>query len=527
MPDISGLGALQKTLLAALDQMGSIVGASLTNPDGSPRGDLVFLHVVPGHPVEAKVYRDPSTATGGGGGAGSVAVPAAPSDSARAAARTAALVDPFYQLGQDVAIAGPGRASQAWGLLAGSMRAQLSLEPDAQKSDIDLASNLLWVSGDATKLTPGYQAYRTLRGRVLTARRAYNAAFMKAKGDPALSDSWGVDGLQYDEVIQEAMTDLARANQNDSPLTYEDAETFMNTTVGAQRSVAAVEAVKQQWQALGNVAVGGGGEKYPYTYIDPVSWYDSTDDSFGVQDLDVRQSSYDAYATSNLHGFSSNYYTATQSSDSGGVGLVYGPYSATADVGIASSDSAQGARASGGQSAQKSDSSSSASITGQYFLADVARPWFYDEIFRLSTGWFLRDGDRNSISDGTASQSNNGKDFPAIVKSILIARNMTIFSDDWGDFASSASTWAKSEASHNESSSNSYGGSAGAFGLGVKYNHDDSEQSGGAVASDDGSSSWSFSSSGRGGTLRLHGSQIVGVILQIIPASPPLDRDAA
>lgn len=260
MPDISGLGALQKTLLAALDQMGSVVGASLTNPDGSPRGDLVFLHVVPGHPVEAKVYRDPLTPSGGGGAAGPAAVPAASSDSARAAARTAALVDPIYQLGQDVAIAGLGRASQAWGLLAGAMRPQLSLEPDAQKSDIDLASNLLWVSGDATKHTPGYQAYLTLQGRVQKARGDYNAAFMKAKGDPDLSDSWGVDGLQYDEAVQEAMTDLAAANQNDSPLTYEDAETFMKTTVGRQRSVAAVEAVKQQWQALGNVAVGGGGE---------------------------------------------------------------------------------------------------------------------------------------------------------------------------------------------------------------------------------------------------------------------------
>jgi hypothetical protein len=436
-------------------------------------------------------------------------------------------VDPIYQLGSDVAIAGPGKASDAWGLLAGAMRAQLSLEPAVQAPEIDLAKNLLYISGDASKPTPGYQSYRALVGKVLTARRAYNAAFMKAKGDPALSDSWGVDGLQYDQAVQDAMTDLAAANQNDSPLTYEDAETFMNTTKGARRVDAAVEAVKQRWNALGTVAVGGMQEKFPYTYVDPVSWYDSADNSFGVQELDVRQSSYDAYAASSLHGFSSSYYAATQSSDSGGVGLVYGPYSATVDVGVASSDSDQGARAGGNQTAQKGDNSSSASITGQYFLADVARPWFYDEIFRVIDGWYLVDGDRNSISDGTASQSNNGCALPAIVKSVLIARNVTISCDDWGDFSSSASGWSQSAASHDESSSTSFGGSAGAFGLGGKYNHADSEQAGNAFARHDGSQSWSFSSSDRGGTLRLYGSQILGVILQVIPASPPLDRTGA
>ncbi|MEW9516112.1 hypothetical protein [Streptomyces tubercidicus] len=534
MPDMSGLGTLQKALLAALDQMGSVVTASLTNADGTPRGDLVFLHLVPGHPVEAKVYRDPWTPEDGGGAVHSVApaagaAPAASAssaamDSARAAARTAALVDSIYQLGLGVAIAEPGRVSDAWGLLAGAMRAQLSPEPDVQKSEIELAKNVLYVSGDVSKPTPGFQTYRQLKGKVLTARRAYNAAFMKAMGDPTLAESWGVDGLQYDEAIQEAMTDLAAANQNDGPLTYEDAETFMDTTKGARRVDAAVKAVKDRWNALGALVVGSAQEKLPYTYIDPVSWYDATDNSFGVQEIEVRQSTYDTYAASNLHGFSSSYYEATHSSDSAGVGLVYGPYSATADVDIASSSSAQGARAEGSQSAQKTDNSSSASITGQYFLADVARPWLYDEVFRISDGWFLRDGDRNSISDGTASPSNNGRAFPAIVKSMLIARNVTITSDDWGDFASSASNWARSEASHDEASATKFGGSAGAFGIGGTYHHSDSDQSGNAFASDDGSQSWSFSSSDRGGTLRLHGSQILGVILQITPASPPFDR---
>ncbi|MFD9289185.1 hypothetical protein ACFWBV_12945 [Streptomyces sp. NPDC060030] len=546
MPDMSGLGALHKTLLAALDQMGSVVTASLTNMDGTPRGDLVFLHVTPGHPVEAKVYRDPWTPEDGFGAVRSVAPVAGASppggtsppagtspaaaagsavmDSARAAARTAALVDSIYPLGPGVAIAEPGRASDAWGLLAGAMRAPLSLQPDVQKPEIDLAKSVLYVGGDPTKPTPGYLGYRQLTRGVLTARRAYNAAFMKAMGDPVLAESWGVDGLQYDEAIQEAMTDLAAANQNDSPLTYEDAETFMNTTQGARRADAAVAAVKARWNALGALAVGGGQEKLPYTYVDPVSWYDSTDNSFGVQEIDVRQSTYDAYATSNLSGFSSSYYEATRSSDSAGVGLVYGPYSATADFGVASSSSAQGARAGGGQSAQKSDHSTSASITGQYFLADVARPWLYDEIFRIREGWFLEDGDRNSISDGTASPSNNGKAFPAIVKSMLIARNVTITSDDWGEFASSASNWAHSEESHDESSATRFGGSASAFGIGGTYHHSDSDQSGNAFTSDDGSQGWSYCSSDRGGTLRLHGSQILGVILQVLPASPPLDR---
>ena len=78
-----------------------------------------------------------------------------------------------------------------------------------------------------------------------------------------------------------------------------------------------------------------------------------------------------------------------------------------------------------------------------------------------------------------------------------------------------------SAASQSESSATSFGGSVGAFGLGGVYNHQDSSTDGSQFSDDDGSSSWSFQSSHSGGTLSIHGTQILGWVVRVVPASPP------
>src|SRR5450755_4279177 len=60
MSAIEGLGALQKTLLAALDQMGGAVSAVL-----EANKDMVFLHQSPGIPIDPKEFENPWTPEGG------------------------------------------------------------------------------------------------------------------------------------------------------------------------------------------------------------------------------------------------------------------------------------------------------------------------------------------------------------------------------------------------------------------------------------------------------------------------------
>jgi hypothetical protein len=59
-----------------------------------------------------------------------------------------------------------------------------------------------------------------------------------------------------------------------------------------------------------------------------------------------------------------------------------------------------------------------------------------------------------------------------------------------------------------------------AVGLGT-YNHQHSSASGSYFSDDGGSSSCSLQASGSGGSLNIHGTQILGWIARVTPASPP------
>jgi hypothetical protein len=76
---------------------------------------------------------------------------------------------------------------------------------------------------------------------------------------------------------------------------------------------------------------------------------------------------------------------------------------------------------------------------------------------------------------------------------------------------------------HTDSSSNSYGGSAGWFGIGGSAQHSDSDDHGAFTQSSSSGNGWSYTKSNQGGTLSLLGSQIVGWIGEIQPASPKDD----
>lgn len=108
--------------------------------------------------------------------------------------------------------------------------------------------------------------------------------------------------------------------------------------------------------------------QFAYTSIDPPSWCLSTDESFGVMGISVSDSTYDSASSSTFSNFSSSYYNSSSQSDSGGVGIVYGPFSATADVGY-STASANGGFSTGASGATNWDRLSNASITGEFFLA--------------------------------------------------------------------------------------------------------------------------------------------------------------
>lgn len=546
MSAIDNLGALQKTLLAALDQMGAAIGAVL-----EANKDMVFLHQSPGTSIEAKEFENPWTPAGGDvysllASGGEVKIPqvtlpapvtpgsggATPSNKPQplpppdpnaevainSAVNTAHLANQNLLLGSSIASYGLGTVADAWGLVAGATTAAVPppTAPDVVAA-IKKATDILYIKSGVP--TPGYQAFRKARNMVTGLIGAKAAAFVAAMGDPAASASWPLAaGKVFDLQIQDAQTDRDAADLAGGDMSYTDAETFIRAQ-GKDMVTAAVDAVHQRWELFGQSSAAVG--QFAYTSIDPPSWCQSTDDSIGAMQISVSDATYAAASSTDFSNFSSSYYNSSSESNSGGVGVVYGPFSATADVGYSSAKQNGGFSTGSNGGATGWDQSTSASMTGEFFLASIDRPWFYDEILRISSGWNIKDKPTNFLSDGTNSAANNKNWMPVVPVQMLVARNVTITCDNWGEFSSFATDFAASAQSHEASSATSFGGSVGAFGLGGSYNHSDASSDGSQFSNDSGDSSWSFQSDASGGTVSIHGTQILGWVARILPAAPP------
>ncbi|MER5512764.1 hypothetical protein ABT052_47075 [Streptomyces sp. NPDC002766] len=546
MSAIEGLGGVQKALLAALDQMGAAISSFLeANPD------MVFLHQSPGLPVDPKRYANPWTPDGGDvyslmadGGEikmAEVAKPPPPPEPApgakpsnkpqpppppdphasaaiNSAVSTAHLANQNLQLGTPIASYGLGTVADAWKLIAPATFADPPPPvPQSQLDAIKKAMALLYVRPGVP--TQGFRDYRKARDTVTNLIGAKAAAFVAAMGDPFAAASWPLSqGKMFDQQIQDAETDRNAVDLSAGDMSYSDAEAFIDAQ-GKDIVTSAVEAVHKRWELFGETSAQVG--QFAYTSIDPPSWCLSNDQSFGVMQISVSDSTYDAGSSSEFGDFSSSYYHSSSQSDTGGVGIVYGPFSATGDFGYSSANSDEGFSTSSSASSTDWDQSSSASISGEFFLATIDRPWLFDEIFRIASGWHIKDRPTNFLSDGTKTAGNNKNWMPVLPVQMLVARNIAISCDDWGHFSSFATNFAASASSQDESSGLHFGGSVGAFGLGGTYHHDDQSTDGSQFSSDDGSSGWSFQSSESGGTLSIHGTQILGWIARVIPASPP------
>ncbi|WP_225726365.1 MULTISPECIES: hypothetical protein [unclassified Nocardia] len=532
MADIAGLGALQKALLSAIDQVGAVISDSLQNNPGT-----VFLYQKPGLTVDPKRYLNPWLPEGDvyalmddtghiTPGTGSTPGKAGTPDSdaklkaaLAAAAATADLVDDHLALGSSFAAKSLGNASSAWQIVQKAITGDPPTPPSKDVQDkINQAKNLMYVNGRIGRPTPGYQDYQGAVDALAAARKAKADAFYKAMADPALGQAWPIDGASYENAIHRAETNLSIADHADPSMAYSEAEDFLYSQ-GTSIVDAAVRGVKDRWTVYGEMQLPTG--TFPLTLLDPPSWCDVTDDSFGAMQLSVSNSSYESASASGFSNSSSSYYNDSGSSNGGGVGIVWGPFSATGGVDTTSADYYNSQAASQASGGANWDRSQSASISGEYFVVNVKRPWLFEEIFRINSGWSVKDKPKNYVSDGTNTLANNENWMPSLIVQLLVVRNLTITCDDWGDAGTHFANAAQSSSGSSHSDSTSFGGSVGIFGLGGTYNHNDWNANGQYFQHDDGHQSWSYQQSGSGGTLVVHGAQIIGWLVRVVPASPP------
>jgi hypothetical protein len=549
-------GGITQALLDALDQVHSAVTANLTNPDGTPSGTAVYMHMPVGHPIDPKMYINPWTPAGSSAYAavssdGQFATPAptappagtavpSPAPAPQLAAmpapdpklqlaissafNTSRLVDDMLMVtDKGVAVSWPQRtvSIEYFTVLTG-MQAEPVPEPsDEVKKRIADAERVLYTLDDAgnyTGYTPLYASYRHNQKTLADARSAYALAYTQAMSDPVAGQAWPVTSSSYQSAVDQAYNDFKDMGGQK----VDDAIATLQS-VGGSAAAALIAKARKMYDDYSVGLAGSVAEKVPWSYIDPVSWCDPKNEDFGVMQVKASSSRYQASGSSQQHAFGTSFYRNTASSTSGSVGFRFVlDLSANASHSEESHDTGSSHDSSGSSTNQ--DASSSATIEFEWFLASIERPWLLGDLFHMQ-GWYLAGGKKDSISDGTITGQIDKPDrlLPMIPKGFVVIRNVTITADSWGTLGTQLQQASDNATGHTDASSTSYGGSVGWFGIGGSASHSSSDSSGAFSNQSDSSSSWSFEKTTTGGTLKLNGAQIVGWIGQVQPASPYKD----
>jgi hypothetical protein len=574
MPDmqtsLNNVGGITKAMLNALDQIEQYVAACQIGPDGKPSGTAVYMHMPIGYPVDPKMFANPWTPGGGDSSASfnnegvfvAPAPAAAPSSSSTAsngtgppgsvypppkatpdvklqasiqnAMFTSMLVDNMLEVTQKgIAAAWPERrvSVEYFTLIEGIQPLQSGPPEQSVLDAVKAAQELLYIrddKGNFVGYTQLYAQYRRNRTAWTDAIGAQAVAYGQAMSDPVAGQAWPVVAETYANKVTQALNDLNGMGRRE----IEDA---INTiaTVGENAVVALSALARQLYGAFSIQLAGAVSADVPWSYISPISWWDHTDESFGVQRITASSTSYQAGGGTASSSFANNWWKEQSSSTGGSAGINVGFASASASYNHADASNAFANHS--GQSGHSSfaDKSSSATVTCEFFLATIERPWLLGDLFNIE-GWYLVGQKKNSISDGTivTQIGDHSKLLPMIPKAFLIMRNVKITADDWGDAGNSMYAADQNAKGSGQSSSNSFGVSASYMCFNASVHHDDQQASGGFGQDASAEASWSFTKNGNGGTLELFGSQIIGWVGEIQPAAPKIDapnlpKDAA
>jgi hypothetical protein len=559
MPDavsqLVSVGSITKALLNALDQIERAVSASQIGPDGKPSATAIYMHMPTGYPVDPKMFANAWTPAGGDSSAsfgndgafsgpaqatgysapagppGSVYPPPAKPDpqlqeSIQAAFFTSQLVDQMLEVTKNgVAAAWPDRNVniEYFTIIKGMQPFDQSKPAQAVLDKIAAAQNLLYIkdaNGNFIGYTPLYAQFRRNQQAWTDAIAAQAMAYAKATSDPVAGQEWPIVAQSYASKVTAALNDYNSMGRQEVQDALDTIATQGESAVTALAAMA-----RQMYDAYQIQLAGGISANVPWSYISPISWWDATNDSFGVQKITGTSKAHDAATASGAASFANNWQQQQSQSTSGSGGFNVGIYSASASGSHSDASNAFGNHADEYSWTSHSDHSSDASVSVEFFIATIERPWFLGDLFNIK-GWYLVGQRAKSISDGTVDNQIGDKApaiLPMIPKGFLIIRNVSITCDDWGDFGSSFNQAMQAAQGSGQSSANSVAVSGSYLFCSASGQHQD-QQSSGAFGSQNTSSGFTFTSDGgRGGTLQLLGSQIAGWIGQIQPAAPLMD----
>jgi hypothetical protein len=565
MPDaqdqLQQAGGLTAALLDTLDQLvDRVLGKQAVDKTGKPLRQVAYMHMPNGLPIDPRQYADPWTPAGGSslremlddgslpappadasangdgangdGAVDGVVVPAQDPKlmaSLQSALNTALLIDDMPMVTGDGSYRpypSTRKLSNAYEGLINSIQPVPMPPPSPEVvKAVEDARKVLYATdadGNITGPTPRFQNYLKFSQAYADAKSEFARQHAAAMADPILGASWPVVAGSVQKKVDNAYK-LWRSSGADE---VEKAFNTLNSQGGSAAAyfVSQARELLDKWDLslAGAVAV-----TTPYTQLTPASWYDHTNDDIGFTKLESSSKRYHAEGASKSTSFANSWAKGqSKSTQAGGFGSIFG-ITIGGGGGSSSSESSSEGHTGGSNSSRHQDKTTEASITCEYGMVKIERPWFLSEIFHIG-GWYIPGQPIGCVSDGTVAgqEGDDAKVLPMVTTQMLVIRNVKITASGWGSAGKALAEHFENEKANASSSSWNAAGSVGFMGFGGAAKHEQSEWA--TSSSSDKEATWGFEydSFSDSGTLTIDGCQIVGYVGEIVGLNPRVDGTA-
>lgn len=394
------------------------------------------------------------------------------------------LVDHKLQMnGSGLVVPGSSEISNTWwAILQGANARPLPpINDPALKKRVEESTKLLMKPDpddpEGQIETGTYQRYKDYRRKYYRAIQNYTAQYTAAMASPVSAQTWPVVGKAAFNECESAMEDWVSLGKKDK---VEEALAVLGSQ-GTDAATALIHSAKKNYERW-QVAAGMINATIPFVQVFPTNWCDLKREHDGWTEYGYSRTNTSSAASSEATSWGAN------------AGVKFGFWSFGAGASHSSSHT------------HNELSSDGLGIRMRYAVIDIDRPWLNTVLLNVSN-WFLVGYKKNSISQGTITQSAPSQDeafwLPSLPTQMVVVKDLRIRTNNM------QATYDAMQ------SKTAVGGSVGwgPFSIGGNYSHSE------------GKVTQTFHMEGE--WLVVDGVQIIGWISQILPASPKLDAPNA
>jgi len=513
--------------------------------DGKPlSGGLVYSQLVLGMPIDPRDYSAPWNPIGAAsaGAPKAVGVPVVKGQpdpnllrALEAAFKTSQLCNIMLQVTDDGSYlqypVGRHLAFSYGGVLGAMQPKSVPPPPSDVQQAIDAAVDVLYEQDKTDSANPViigksalYSTYTKNAKAYAKAKADYALGMAKTLGDPSTANVWP----QISSTFQQTVDDAFNTWKTEGAEKIERAlAVYESQGINLQQAqIAKAKKLMDVW----SLGLAGVPTDIPYSYVDPSEWCDPTVDDIGFEQLTIKRTSQDHFVSSVTDSNRSMYWNNEQSSTTQNSHVGFAFYSANENSSVADQHAANGDSSAYTQQTGASNSFTDLEVDLEWGLVTIYRPWLISDLFYMNN-WYIQGEYAGCVSDGeiqTQVRKMSDKPMlPMIPQQMLVVRNVSISSSDWGDNKDALTSLYSGDQGTFDASQVSYGGGGSfAFGpvsAGGGFQHSDNKAGGQGSGYTAGSAFARSSANFDGTTLKINGSQVIAFLSDIVPNSPTMD----